>query len=82
MSNEIDRLKEEKLEALERLHATEKMLVDAQKALSNLQIVLRDLGSDHEAQIALHEEEMRQLKAEMEVFFGGIILLVCHIVVL
>uniref|UniRef100_F1KVW8 Thyroid receptor-interacting protein 11 n=1 Tax=Ascaris suum TaxID=6253 RepID=F1KVW8_ASCSU len=66
LSNEIDRLKEEKLEALERLHATEKMLVDAQKALSNLQIVLRDLGSDHEAQIALHEEEMRQLKAEME----------------
>uniref|UniRef100_A0A915B351 GRIP domain-containing protein n=1 Tax=Parascaris univalens TaxID=6257 RepID=A0A915B351_PARUN len=66
LSNEIDRLKEEKLEALERLHSTEKMLVDAQKALSNLQIVLRDLGSDHEAQIALHEEEMRQLKAEME----------------
>ncbi|VDM40558.1 unnamed protein product [Toxocara canis] len=66
LSGEIDRLRVENLDAFERLRNRERELVDTQKALSNLQTVLRDLGVDHEAQIAQHEQEMQLLKAEMQ----------------
>lgn len=60
-------MKNEKVSIVERLREREKTLIDTKTALSNLQIVLRDIGIDHEAQVAQYENEIAELKRSTEV---------------
>uniref|UniRef100_A0A1I7Y4D6 GRIP domain-containing protein n=1 Tax=Steinernema glaseri TaxID=37863 RepID=A0A1I7Y4D6_9BILA len=60
-------LREAELEAItSRLTEREKSLSDTSKALSNLQIVLKDLSGDHEKELATYEEEMDGLRQDMQ----------------
>lgn len=75
LSNEIEAIKAERDEFREKLRDKECTLIDTQKALSNLQKVLRDLGVDHELQLAKYEEEIADLKADIEKLEGDVVAL-------
>lgn len=55
----------------EKVLEKEKSLSDTSKSLSNLQLVLRDLGADHEKEVKQYEDDLDVLKKEMTVRSQG-----------
>ncbi|VDN42606.1 unnamed protein product [Gongylonema pulchrum] len=66
LSEELELMKKEKVSIVERLREREKTLADTKTALSNLQNVLRDIGIDHQAQVAEYENSIAELKQTIE----------------
>ncbi|KAH7716921.1 Viral A-type inclusion protein repeat containing protein [Aphelenchoides avenae] len=72
LREEVTRLND-KCDALSTtLSAKERQLTDTSKALSNLQTVLRDIGKDHEAEMARRDGDVRKLRAEIQDLTGQI----------
>lgn len=69
LTDELSMMKNEKVLLVEKLRDKEKVLNDTNVALSNLQKVLRDIGTDHNVQIAQYEEDIAVLRKEIEVIF-------------